>query len=62
MTREEAVQKVNFACSIPTDPVNLDILFTPTSFAAPPVITDVPNMLRSRRCLLPPEFRRRLWR
>jgi hypothetical protein len=43
MTRQEAVEKVNFACSIPTTPVNLDIVFTPDDFAAPPVITS-PDM------------------
>ena len=55
MTREEAVEKVNFACSIPTDPVNLDLVFTPTSFAAPPVITDLPTM-EIAQTLLPPEL------
>jgi hypothetical protein len=55
MTREEAVEKVNFACSIPTDPVNLDLVFTPTSFAAPPVITDLPNM-EIAQTLLPSEL------
>jgi hypothetical protein len=55
MTREEAVQKVNFACSIPTESVNLDTLFTPTSFAAPPVITDVPSM-EIAQVLLPSEL------
>jgi hypothetical protein len=55
MTREEAVEKVDFACSIPTDPVNLDLVFTPDSFAAPPVITDLPTM-EIAQTLLPPEL------
>jgi hypothetical protein len=58
MTREEAVEKVNFACSIPTiptDPVNLDLVLTPTDFAAPPVITDLPTM-EIAVTLLPPEL------
>ena len=55
MTREEAVEKVNFACSIPTEPVNLDLIFTPASFAAPPVITSLPNM-EIAETLLPVEL------
>src|SRR5665213_3571413 len=32
MTREEAVQKVNFACTVATIPSDLDLLFTPADF------------------------------
>jgi hypothetical protein len=57
MTREEAVEKVNFACSIPTEPVNLDIVFTPADFAAPPVITEVPiPTMEVAQTLLPSEL------
>jgi hypothetical protein len=44
MSREEAVKKVDFACSIPTDPSTLDLLFTPADIEAPPEIVDLPPM------------------
>ena len=54
MTREEAMQKVDFACSVPTDPVTLDTLFTPTNFAAPPMFT-VP-LMETAEVTLPTEL------
>jgi hypothetical protein len=39
MTREEAVQKVDFACTIPTIPSDTDILFTTADLEAPPVVS-----------------------
>jgi hypothetical protein len=44
MTREEAVRKVDFACSVPTVPSTLEILFTPADFEGPPPIVDLPPM------------------
>ena len=44
MTREEAVQKVEFACSVPTTPSELDTLFMPADFDAPPPIIRIPEM------------------
>jgi hypothetical protein len=55
MTREEAVEKVDFACSIPTDPVFLDTMFSPTDLAAPPVVTELPPM-ETTQVLLPSEL------
>lgn len=55
MNREEAVQKVNFACSIPTDPVNLDIVFTPADLEAPPIVAAMTPM-ETTQLLLPPEL------
>ena len=54
MTRKEAIQKVEFACSIPTNPVELDIVFTPDNIAAPPEVTSLPPM-ETTMVLLPPE-------
>jgi hypothetical protein len=43
MTQEEAVNKLEFACAIPTDPANLDdLLFTPADFEAPPEFVYIP--------------------
>ncbi len=53
MTREEATQKVDFACSVPTDSTYLDLFFTPTNFAAPPIIASIPPM-ETTQVLLPP--------
>jgi hypothetical protein len=36
MTRDEAVQKVEFACAVPTEPVDLNILFSTADFQGPP--------------------------
>lgn len=55
MTREEAMQKIDFACSVPTDPTDLNLFFTPTNFAAPPIITAVPEM-DTTQILLPSEL------
>src|SRR5664280_2638919 len=44
MTREEAVQKVNFACSVPTIPSDSDLFFTPADFDVPPPIVVLPPM------------------
>jgi hypothetical protein len=43
MTRDEAVQKVEFACAVPTIPTDGDLFFTPADLAAPPMI-DLPPM------------------
>jgi hypothetical protein len=42
MTREEAVQKVAFACSIPIIPSTIDLLFTAADFDVPPIINFPP--------------------
>lgn len=42
MTQEEAVNKLEFACAIPTDPSNFDLLFTPADFEAPPEFVYIP--------------------
>jgi hypothetical protein len=44
MDRQETVDKVEFACTMPTDPSHLDMLFTPADFEAPPVIVNLPPM------------------
>jgi hypothetical protein len=44
MTREEAVQKVNFACSVPTEDSNLDLLFSSADFDGPPPFIQLPPM------------------
>jgi PEP-CTERM motif len=44
MTRDEAVQKVNFACSVPLESTNLDLLFTPADFDFPPPVVDLHAM------------------
>jgi hypothetical protein len=44
MSREEAVNNLNFACSIPTDPASLDLLFTPADIDIPPPIVNLPPM------------------
>lgn len=43
MTREEAVQKVAFACSVTTEPSNLDLFFTPADLQPPP-LANLPPM------------------
>jgi hypothetical protein len=42
MTQEEAVNKLEFACAIPTDPADLDLLFTPADFETPPEFVYIP--------------------
>ena len=42
MTREEAVQKVEFACSVPTTPTELDTLFETADIDGPPPIVNTP--------------------
>jgi hypothetical protein len=44
MTQEEAVQKVEFACSIPTEPTTLDMWFKPVELDIPPPIVNLPPM------------------
>jgi len=44
MTQEEALQKVEFACSIPIEPTALDLWFTPADFDVPPPIVNLPPM------------------
>jgi len=44
MTREEAVNKVNFACVVDTDPSKLDLLFSEADFDVPPVPVMLPPM------------------
>lgn len=44
MTREEAVNKVNFACAVDTDPSKLDLLFTEADFDLPPTPVSLPPM------------------
>jgi hypothetical protein len=41
MTRDEAVQKVEFACSVPTTPTESDLLFKPADFDFVPPVVDV---------------------
>jgi len=42
MTREEAVNKLEFACSVPIIPATLDMLFTEADFDVPPPIVILP--------------------
>ena len=44
MTKDEAVQKVAFACTIPIIPSTTELLFTPADFDAPPPIINFPPM------------------
>jgi hypothetical protein len=41
MTRKEAMDKVAFACEVPTTPATADMFFTPADFNAPPA-ADLP--------------------
>ncbi len=43
MSHDEAVQKVAFACAVPTIPSDGDLFFTPADLAAPPMV-DLPPM------------------
>jgi hypothetical protein len=58
MSREEAVNKVEFACTMPTDPENLDLVFNMASLEAPPPIINLPPMTATRVSfpdVIPPE-------
>ena len=58
MTRNEAVEKVNFACSVPLEPTDLDLLFSPADFDAPPPVVDLHAMNTTQIMfpdLIPPE-------
>ena len=44
MTQQEALQKVDFACSSPTEPSTLDLWFTPADFDVPPPIVILPPL------------------
>ncbi len=44
MTRDEALQKVDFACSVPTEPTNLDLFFKPADFDIPPPVVNLHAM------------------
>jgi hypothetical protein len=53
MTRKESVEKVEFACSMPTEPLNLDLLFTPADFNAPPPVFTLPTPLGASQITIP---------
>jgi PEP-CTERM motif len=42
MSRKEALDKVEFACEVPTTPSKLDLLLTPADFGPPPVVDLTP--------------------
>jgi hypothetical protein len=42
LTRKETMEKIEFACSLPTEPMRLDLLFSPADFNAPPPIIMFP--------------------
>lgn len=44
LTRKETIEKIEFACSMPTEPTQLDLLFSPADFNAPPPIIMFPPM------------------
>jgi PEP-CTERM motif len=44
MSRDEAVNKVEFACTIPTDPEQLDLLFNKADLEAPLPVINLPPM------------------
>jgi PEP-CTERM motif len=44
MARDEAVQKMDFACSMPTDPANLDLILKPADFDIPPPVVNLHAM------------------
>jgi hypothetical protein len=44
MTKNESVQKVEFACSVPIIPSTLDLLFTQVNLEPPPPIINFPPM------------------
>ena len=54
MTREEAVNKVNFACTVDTDPSKLDLLFSEADFDTPPVPVALPPMTTELKLPEPP--------
>lgn len=58
MSREEAVNKVEFACAVPTDPLTLSLLLNPAELGPPPEIVNLPPMkatLISFPDVVPPE-------
>ena len=58
MTRDEAVHKMEFACSVPIIPATLDMLFTEADFDVPPPIVILPPTDTSQIAFpdeLPPE-------
>jgi PEP-CTERM motif-containing protein len=44
MTRKEAIEKVEFACSMPTEPQYLDLLLAPEDLSPPPPFIELPPM------------------
>lgn len=44
MTREEMVNKVNFACAVDTDPTTLDLTLQPIDYDRPPQMVSMPAM------------------
>jgi hypothetical protein len=42
LTKKEQVDKVGFACEVPTDPVLMGLLFTPEDLVPPPVVEAPP--------------------
>lgn len=48
MTRDEAVKKVEFACTVPTDPVQLNVLFSPADFEGPPPFIELHQMAQTQ--------------
>jgi hypothetical protein len=49
MTREEAVNKVNFACAVDTDPTSLDLVLQPIEYDGPPTVASLPPMTTELR-------------
>lgn len=44
MTREESVNKINFACAVDTDPTSLDLMLQPVDYDRPPQFVELPAM------------------
>jgi hypothetical protein len=58
MTQDEAVKKVDFACSVPTEPTDIDLLLEPANLELPPPIVDLTPMQASQITFpdeIPPE-------
>jgi PEP-CTERM motif len=56
MSRQEALDKVAFACEVPTTPSKTDMFFTPADFEVPPVIANPPTEFMETTQLMFPDL------
>jgi hypothetical protein len=64
MTQDEVVHKVDFACAVPTEPMNLEVLLTPDDTELPPIVDltpmeatqiDFPDLIPPEVAEIPPD-------